>query len=313
MRWMRWMRWAAAAAFVLFLSLTASQAFAFTEDGNRENDPTGIVYPTVAAIGNDFLAGAQAFDESIQAVLPIGKAWAGDRADELPLPIGLTFAYNHQWETLRITRLAVNLDGGAPIDVPPGLISDIRASTNTYSLIGDVWILPFWNVFGVVAYSEGTAKLSVHVPGILPNGTFNQKYDVLTLGGGTNLTVGWRDFFLVANGTWTVQDVNVLESRVNAFVAAPRVGWQGTVGPTSLAIWTGANYLHISQHQYGNTDFDIPGVGQTKIHYDLDIHEVGAWNAALGGRVSLGKRFDFVLDGGIGTRKSILASVDFRF
>ena len=40
--------------------------------------------------------------------------------------------------------------------------------------------------------------------------------------------------------------------------------------------------------------------------------ESPAARALLGGRASLGKRFDFVIDGGIGVRRSILAAVTFR-
>lgn len=105
----------------------------------------------------------------------------------------------------------------------------------------------------------------------------------------------------------------LLESNVNVFIAAPRVGWQTSIGPTAISLWTGANYLHLSQHQYGRIGFDLPDLGPTEIGFDLDLREVGAWNAALGGRASLGKRFDFVIDGGLGVRKSILAAVAFRF
>ena len=76
MWWLRWLRLMAAVAFVLFLGLTASQAFAFTQDGNPDNDPTGKIFPSAEAAGDDFLAGAHGFDESVQAVLPLGKSLA---------------------------------------------------------------------------------------------------------------------------------------------------------------------------------------------------------------------------------------------
>ena len=75
-------------------------------------------------------------------------------------------------------------------------------------------------------------------------------------------------------------------------IASPRVGWQTSVGPTALSLWTGANYLHLSQHQYGKIAFDILGRGPTDIAFDLDIREVGAWNAALGGRATLATPFE---------------------
>lgn len=300
-----------AIACVLVLALLAPRAVR-SEDAVASDAAAGVIYPTLQAIGDGFLGGADAVDRTLQATLPLGRGLAGDRADELALPVGLTFGFNHQWQKLHVERLDVSLDGSPSIRVPSGAVDDIRVSTSSYALTLDAWLLPFWNVFGVGAYSEGTADVRVDVPPLV-SGSFEQPYRVVTAGGGTTLAGGWRELFAIASANWTTQDVNILESNVHVFIASPRVGWQTSVGPTALSVWTGANYLHLSQHQYGTIAFDIPGRGRTDIGFDLDIREVGAWNAALGGRASLGKRFDFVLDGGIGVRRSILAAVTFRF
>jgi len=282
-------------------------------DDARDVEPSaGVIYPTLQAIGDRFLGGADAVDQTLQETLPLGRVLAGDRADELALPIGLTFGFNHQWQRLRIERLDVSLDGSPSTRVPRDAIDDIRVSTSSYALTLDAWLLPFWNVFGVGAYSEGTADVRVSLPPIV-SGSFEQPYTVVTAGGGTTLAGGWRELFAIASANWTTQDVNILDSRVNVFIASPRVGWQTSSGPTAVSLWTGANYLHLSQHQYGKIAFDIPNRGATEIGFDLDVREVGAWNASLGGRASLGKRFDFVIDGGIGVRRSILAAFAFRF
>ena len=300
-----------AVACALLLALLAPRAVR-SEDAVESDAAAGVIYPTLQAIGNGFLGGADAVDQTLQTTLPLGRALAGDRADELALPVGLTFGFNHQWQKLHVERLDVSLDGSPSIRVPNGAVDDIRVSTSSYALTLDAWLLPFWNVFGVGAYSEGTADVRVNVPPLV-SGSFDQPYTVVTAGGGTTLAGGWRDLFAIASANWTTQDVDILESNVNVFIASPRVGWQTSIGPTAVSLWTGANYLHLSQHQYGTIAFDIPGRGRTDIGFDLDIREVGAWNASLGGRASLGKRFDFVLDGGVGVRTSILAAVTFRF
>lgn len=299
-------------AIVCALALVLLAPRAARAEDAAESAAAGVIYPTLQAVGNGFLGGADAVDQTLQATLPLGRALAGDRADELGLPVGLTFGYNHQWEKLHVERLDVSLGGSPVIRVPNGAVDDIRVSTDSYALTLDAWLLPFWNVFGVGAYSEGTADVRVNVPPLV-SGSFEQPYRVVTAGGGTTLAGGWRELFAIASANWTTQDVNILDSAVNVFIASPRVGWQTSVGPTALSLWTGANYLHLSQHQYGTIAFAIPGRGATDIGFDLDIREVGAWNAALGGRASLGKRFDLVLDGGVGVRKSILAAVTFRF
>ena len=310
----------ASVALALFLvSGTASLGYGVEpppggspQETASQEPPVGLVYPAAETVGDDFLGGAQAIDEAIQSTLPFGKAMVGNRIDELPLPVGITFTYEHQWDRLRITRLDITSKELGNIAVPPSYIEEINASTNTYALMLDAWVLPFWNVYGILAYSDGTAEVDAVVPGVLDY-AIDEPYSAFTYGGGTVVTAGWRDFFVIGNFTWTTQEVNVLESRVNVFLAAPRIGWQSTIGPASVALWAGANYLHMGQHLYGTTSFDIPGLGNTNLNFDLDIEQVGAWNTALGGRVSLGKRFDLVLEGGIGRRRSILTALAFRF
>ena len=286
--------------------LFAAPAGATLHDDGIDNEPLGAITPPPEDIEARFLSGETAFDKSITTYLPIGRAMAGDREDELPLPIGFTFNYVHQWETLRISRLDVTLDGSGPISVPPGNLSDVSASTNAYTGVLDVWLLPFLNVYGVAGYAEGNARITAAFPPIF-DGTIDTPYDVTILGGGGLLTLGYKEFFAVGNLTYTTQDVSVLESDVGVFLAAPRVGWQTTIGPSAVSLWAGANYLTISKRQFGTTEF-----GPLQVGFDLDIAEVGAWNGALGARTSVGKRFDLVLEGGLGVRKSVLVSIAMR-
>lgn len=308
MRRERFRVWPSGAAVIgALLGLQVATAGATFHDDGIDNEPLGAISPPPENVANSFLAGESAFDQAITAYLPIGRSWAGDREDELPLPIGIMFNYVHQWETLRISRIDVTLNGSPSISVPPENLSDVSATTNAYTGTLDVWLLPFLNVYGVFGYSEGTARITADFPPIF-NGTVDTPYKVTTLGGGGLVTLGYKEMFVVGNLTYTNQDVNVLESDVGVFIAAPRIGWQTAIGPSAVSLWTGANYLYISKHQFGTTEF-----GPFEVGFDLDIHEVGAWNAALGGRAALGKRFDFVLEGGIGRRKSILASLAMRF
>ena len=277
---------------------------------SSEDGIIGVIYPAAAQVGNSFLSGADYLDREIQRVLPLAKEIAGDRVDELPLPVGIALAYNHQWDKMEASNLFVKLGRRPERSISSDLISDIRATTNTYTMNVDMWVLPFWNIFGILAYSEGEASIKLNVPDLLPS-NLEVPYSVLSYGGGTNLTVGWRQFFVVANATFTQQKVNLFEDTVNALILAPRIGWQQDFGPTAVSIWTGANYLDISKEREGS--LILPGPRQQELAFRLDVQPVANWNAALGARASIGKRFDFLLDAGLGVRKSILFSAAFRF
>ncbi len=278
-------------------------------ESKPEKGIIGVIYPAAAQVGNSFLSGADYLDREVQRVLPLAKEIAGDRVDELPLPVGIALGYNHQWDRMEASNLFVKLGRRPERAISSDLISDIKAATNTYTMNVDMWVLPFWNIFGILAYSDGTAEIKLNVPDLLPS-NLEVPYSVLSYGGGTNLTVGWRQFFVVANATFTQQKVNLFEDTVNALILAPRIGWQEDFGPTAISVWTGANYLDISKSREGS--LILPGPGQQELGFRLDVQPVANWNAALGVRASIGKRFDFLLDAGLGVRKSILFSAAFR-
>lgn len=286
---------------------------AATSPATEESEERGIVgyvYPPVAAIGNSFLSGADFLDREIQRVFPLAKEIAGDRADELPLPVGLTLGYNHQWDRMEISDLAIAINDRPERPLPGGAVTNIRSSTNTYTFQADLWLLPFVNLFGLLGYSEGSATADLNIGG-LPRGEIEIPYYVLSYGGGVNVVVGWENFFAVGNATFTQQKVNLFDDLVNVIYVAPRVGWQNDFGWSAISIWTGANYMSISSERSGTLVLPLPR--SPEVRWRADVQPVAPWNASLGGRMSIGKRFDFVVDAGLGTRRSIMVSGAFRF
>ena len=73
------------------------------------NGVIGVIYPAAAQVGNSFLSGADYLDREIQRVFPLAKGIAGDRVDELPLPMGIALGYNHQWDKMEASNLFVKL------------------------------------------------------------------------------------------------------------------------------------------------------------------------------------------------------------
>lgn len=263
--------------------------------------------PAAAESPTEKTAGQPPESQSLTASLPLFKSLAGDHVDELPLPIGLNFAYVHTWDELEITRLDAKV-AGAVIPVPPSSLSRVKVSTDTFTGSIDVWILPFLDLYMLGGYSQGTADVSIHIPKALPRLDVEVPYKVSTWGGGGVITGGWDRFIGLVNLTYTVSNVDVIESKVGTLLVAPRVGvrygWKGIEG----VLIAGANYMSISQNVLGEYDF-----GSLAIDYDLDIREADEWNGSIGVHVDLWKHLDLIVEGGIGTRSSILASIVGRF
>jgi hypothetical protein len=90
-------------------------------------------------------------------------------------------------------------------------------------------------------------------------------------------------------------------------VFSARVGLHGVVGPSmGAAIWTGAMHQKIQQRVAGS-------VANTDLQFIVVQSPKAPWNALLGGLLEFGKDGYVLLEGGIGERKSILASAVYRF
>lgn len=255
----------------------------------------------------DEIEAANAETQSFTANLPLFKSIAGEHVDELPLPVGLNFSYVHTWDELDITRLDASI-GSVTIPVPSNDLSRVKVSTSSFTGTIDVWILPFLDLYMLGGHSQGDAEITVSIPNLLPQLDVEVPYDVWTWGGGGVLTGGWEQFVGLVNMTYTISHVDVLESKVGTLLIAPRAGIRHSFGGIDGVLMAGANYMRISQHLFGQYEF-----GPLAIDYDLDIQEADAWNGAVGVNIDFWKHVSLVVEGGIGTRRSVLAAIVGRF
>ncbi|MDG2303280.1 MAG: hypothetical protein P8R42_01290 [Candidatus Binatia bacterium] len=258
-------------------------------------------------ITEDIEAAGGTAQRNLTANLPLFKSIAGERQDELPLPVGVNFAYMHTWDKLEITRLDASL-GGATIPVPPSDLSDVKVSTDSFTGTIDIWILPFLDLYMVGGYSQGNADITVSIPNLLPRLDVEVPYEVWTWGGGGILTGGWDRYIGLVNLTYTVSSVDVIDSKVGSLLVSPRVGVRAGHDGIEGVLIVGANYMSISQNVFGSYD-----LGPLAVGYDLDIREADAWNGSIGVNIDFWKHLNLLVEGGIGTRRSVLASLIARF
>lgn len=237
------------------------------------------------------------FGQNSELMFPLYRSMAGDR--ELPKPYGLGITYHYQKQDYDLAKLMVSLPG---IDI--GQAADavkVENNTTEVNLKFDLWLLPFLNIFAIIGHVEGETE--VQVPLLMQ--TLEIDYDGLVYGAGVTLAAGYKDFFGLLTMLYTETDLDVSTSSVDAFIVSPRVGYKTGFGQ----IWIGAMYQHTEEKHEGT--IILPQFG--KINFDVELEEKDPWNYLAGVKIDIRKNLDLEIEGGIGERKQVTASLTYRF
>jgi len=260
--------------------------------------------------------------------LPIWAAEAEARGYQLPLPFGIGITAYSARQPVDIHDLQLGRNGNEPVSVTNFLqINKVDTSQQNVSAKLDVLVFPFLDVYALVGYTRGTTNGLIQVPADPILGIFepallqlNASFRGPTYGGGVTLQGGTKISDSSDLTAFVVADANRTQTRLSfdnetliahtkpvASVFSARVGLHRTVGPsTSGGIWIGAMYQRIQQTVAG-------GVANTNLQFVVVQSPTKPWNTLLGGILEFGKDFVALVEGGLGTRKSILASAVYRF
>jgi hypothetical protein len=244
-----------------------------------------LIFTTMAAISQES-----------SGVFPLCRSLAGDR--ELPSPYGLGITYHHQKQDYKLVDLMVNLPG---ISLEQASVVEIDNRTDEANFKFDLWFLPFLNVFGIIGRVEGETEVALPPP----LGSLEIDYDGLVYGGGMTLAAGVGKYFASITGLFTNTDLDVSTSSVEAFILTPRIGMQTSFGE----VWIGGMYQETDEKHSGSVT--VPTIGA--VQYEVELEEDNPWNYLAGTKINIGKNWDIELEGGIGDRKHITASLTYRF
>jgi hypothetical protein len=237
---------------------------------------------------------AQAEERS--GLFPLGKSWAGDA--ELPRPFGIGLSLYRQEQGYDLKSLTVNLPN---VGLAEAAGVKVENETVEGHLKLDLWLLPFFNVFGIVGRVEGETMVE---PGP-PLSQIEVDYEGTVYGGGGTVGIGGKRLFGSLSATYTGTELDTATSSVEAWVVTPRVG----VRVKGIAFWVGAMYQDAEERHRGN--ISLPFFGS--VTYDVELEEEEPWNYTAGLRAELGKHWELELEGGFGERKHALVSVGYRF
>jgi hypothetical protein len=279
----------------------------------RENPSTNIPYESGDESNN-------VCEDRWSNFLPILGQAACERGYVLPRPFGVSVGYMHQKQPFDVGDIHVN-----GIDVKtPGLaiVNEVQNEETTYTLRFDAWILPFWNVYGILGHTNGDADgpLKVSLEPVFPllcslpgndcnvDTTFTLSYKGDVTGYGTTIAGGYKDFFGMVDYNRTTTDLDISRTDAKATVFSSRIGWNGKIGGFTGVLWVGAMYQDIAQ----TLDLEL-GIGDDILLVSIDQSTQQAWNYLIGGQWDINRSFSVLAEFGFGERKSQMLNLTYRF
>lgn len=252
--------------------------------------------------------------------LPILGRAACERGYVLPRPFGISIGYMHQDQPFDVGDVFVN---GVDVKTPGvAVVDEVQNEESTYTLRFDAWILPFWNVYGILGRTSGDANgpLQIDLEPVFPNlcrlpgndcsvdTTFRLKYKADVVGYGTTIAGGYKNFFGMVDYNRTRADLDISMTDARATVISSRMGWNGKLGGFTGVLWVGAMYQDIAQV----LDLQLD-IGDSMLDVSIDQATQAPWNYLVGGQWDVNRSFSILAEFGFGKRKSQMLNLTYRF
>ncbi|WLI87237.1 hypothetical protein [Vibrio parahaemolyticus] len=270
----------------------------------------------------------------LDRVFPLMGDMVRRQGIDLPLPFGVSMAYRNQ--DMNIPFNDFTIDGVRLNDLfdPEDTVGIVNAES--FSIRGDVNILPFWNVFGYIGKINVDAnvdagytgeggqylkdKLNERLPGLGDkfcdglsalcnrgrlNVPIHLEYDLR--GVGTTLSVGYKEFFASVTGTYSQTRLKGLDDWGDGIVTVqPMLGYQLVDYRTQFFV--GAEYQGLDSRMEGRVK-----TGDIEFDYDIGV-ELNEWAFLTGFNKQIGKNYNLTMLYNKGeTRESLTLNLGYRF
>jgi hypothetical protein len=221
--------------------------------------------------------------ERWSSFLPFMKEEALARGYELPLPFGVGLVYNYLQRDIEVTDVRIGVDGRPPQSVSRFLDLGSESRVNAALVKGDVWLLPFLNLYALAGYIHNESVSVGHVS--LPGGTefgveIPTDIDGFVGGAGLTLAAGYKSLFVAGDVNYSQTDMG-FDNSFRALVASVRTGWNGAVGALPLRLWIGGAYWDTANT--ASSTVEVANVGL--IDFEADQGPRNPWNASVGGSI----------------------------
>ena len=307
---------------------------------NSDLTDTGLSEVSIPNIGFGIEDGREPVEERVwNRSLPFKAQKVVDLGYDLPKPYGLKILYTDIGQDQNLDNLRVGFSGSEKEPFEFVAFENARSESETWQLVGDLWLLPFLNLFGYVGDLGGSAPMNVILDGngmldqlgvdcsrpgnpalcgLLQDREFDLPIDAsfsgTNYGVGFNLAGGWKGFFFTLPVSWAWVDMDTTSVDGGAVLSvSPRAGRIVKLGSHgNLAPYLGAGYLDSDLTATGS--LLIPDTEIT-IDYIVDQSNKDKWAGVLGANWDINAEFSLQLEynGFWGSRESIIASLGWRF
>jgi len=171
---------------------------------------------------------------------------------KLPYSAGIGVNYFWQKSSLVIENLNVGFNGGQKYNLDEIVrFSNTTSEANVVNIRPDIWILPFLNVYGILATSKPSTAVGfgVWVPDSSNNWkevfAYNTKanFSATSVGFGFTPTIGVGGGWIALDMNFTWTDISALEKPAFSFVFGPRLGKSFNLNlkkpEQNIAVWVG--------------------------------------------------------------------------
>ena len=179
---------------------------------------------------------------------------------DIPYPAGVMGNFFYQYQNIIISELEVGFEGPDnsidPIPLDSIVIFEkTTAETYAFNIRPDLWILPFWNVYGIFAFGKNSTYVELAEPVPI---TAITDFDAFAVGFGTNVAAGlgpgW--FSVDYNTSWSFIDALDKPVRVNNFSFRFGSTFVFKEKPDrNIAIWVGGFRQRMDQNTSGRISF----------------------------------------------------------
>lgn len=218
--------------------------------------------------------------------LPIWGAKAAKMGFNLPYSAGLGINYLWQESNLVLSDLMVGFNNGPMYNLDEIIrFSDAKAAASAINIRPDIWLLPFLNVYAILAKANTSTTINAGV--WLPNTdnswsqitSFSSKanFTATTFGFGTTPTLGVGGGWIALdmNVAWT--DVSALNDPVFTFVFGPRAGktFKFEKPNRNIAFWVGGFRVKFTSSTQGSVKLsDVLPIDQLQSKVDQGFASV---------------------------------------
>ncbi len=184
--------------------------------------------------------------------LPILGKNVQKRGFTLPYPIGVMVNTYAGVQDVNISDLKVGFNGGTMYSLDSIVkFKETKAHAQNINVRVDAWILPFFNIYGIIGATWVQTEIELSSPIEL---SAEEDFQGFSYGLGGTVASGINNWFFTADYNCAWSQFPQMKSAVNTQMLSPRIGYtfHFSKRDRNIAVWLGATYLILNKTTEGD-------------------------------------------------------------